>query len=32
MLEHYLEKLRRRRGELARPSAEEVPAEAATAG
>ena len=32
MLEHYLEKLRRRRGELARPSAEEVPVEAATAG
>jgi tetratricopeptide (TPR) repeat protein len=32
MLEHYLEKLRRRRGELARPSAEEVPAAAATAG
>lgn len=31
MLEHYLEKLRRRRGELARPSAEEVPAAAATA-
>ena len=32
MLEHYLEKLRRRRGELARPSAEEVPNSAATAG
>ena len=32
MLEYYLEKLRRRRGELARPSSEEVPAAAATAG
>lgn len=32
MLEHYLEKLRRRRGELTRPSAEEVPTSAATAG
>ncbi len=32
MLEHYLEKLRRRRGELTRPSAEETPTAAATAG
>ncbi len=32
MLQHYLEKLRRRRGELARPSAEDVPTPAATAG
>ena len=32
MLEHYLEKLRRRRGELARPSAEETPTASTTAG
>ena len=32
MLEHYLEKLRRRRGELARPSAEETPPASTTAG
>tara|TARA_R110002072_G_scaffold303036_1_gene491661 strand:+ start:7140 stop:10337 length:3198 start_codon:yes stop_codon:yes gene_type:complete len=32
MLQHYLEKLRRRRGELARPSAEDVPNPTATAG
>ncbi len=32
MLEHYLEKLRRRRGELARPSAEGTPTAATTAG
>lgn len=32
MLGHYLEKLRRRRGELARPSADEVPAATGTAG
>ena len=32
MLQHYLDKLRRRRGELARPSAEDVPTPAATAG
>lgn len=32
ILIHYLEKLRRRRGELARPSADEVPAAAEMAG